>query len=881
MSLFKAKDYWSTSLSSTSLTEYDTSSITIAELTILDPPQPQIITGSLEGLLRIHVPNSEASAKDLLLEEDLGEPILSLKTGKFIPTGSNSAASIGLAILHPKKLVVYEVISQSNTLSLRKCYEHGLGVRGKHFTAANMCKGGFGRDELREGICVQSLDSRVQIFDLDVESFSRRLVGGLLPGPIVYHEKLDAFITFNSLLDVECYSFSALASAKDTNEEDEEEDKLANLKSPNHPSNTSVSSSKKVQASWSTNLGEQIIDIQIGSLEGSSKDIVCLGTKCIFALNDLGSIKWSKFLGYETISFTLFSNPKSNNTTSPAQNIIVSGADGNLNIYRSQKLIWKAKLADPNSFSIATFVSDFECSKGMITTLSDDCRLSVSYLGTESEKEGQVVKEGKEINYDDVDEEHRKLLGIIRASQSDTRIEPREKIIMRTQVPKRLGEPDKVHVLDGGFEHLAEKATRMPCSDGSEGILKITTKLFLTYTGTGTLKDVTVTLNLPDAVMTKDTCIKIDKLKGGSATPMIIDITFYANASVLPTVDTVGVTAMFFTASGEPRTGTTELKLPLFFFCRLQPATKEPTFKFKLDTNKQPIMLAGLFDDMMDVLMDEERAGVDASGTANYVLTFRYWVADPNGVPFNATVLLSKTSGRYRVQSHSMPSLWFISQCLCSRLTAYFENSEGANSGLELNYNEPHLPLQDFYNAIDQHFWWRLKLAENLSAQNDCAQQFRTIQKRLLLRFKDRNAVPLQQLDVLLAETYHKLLELSKEVENAQWSLKSSANELSCTTLLILLFIKLRYDMSEEECEVLSSNLTPNVSDCEACGWEEMVDSGMMSLLRTVLAKKNQDQTASAQGTTLQMPQDTAKLKKHISIVVDRIHKGARLLADE
>ena len=170
-------------------------------------------------------------------------------------------------------------------------------------------------------------------------------------------------------------------------------------------------------------------------------------------------------------------------------------------------------------------------------------------------------------------------------------------------------------------------------------------QLFLTYTGTGALKDVTVTLNLPDSVMTKDTCIKIDKLKGGSATPMIIDIVFFANASVLPTVDTVGVTAMFFTASGEPRTGTTSIKLPLFFFCRLQPATKEPTFKFKLDTNKQPIMLAGLFDDMMDVLTDDERSAVDASGTANYVLTFRYWIADPNGVPYNATVLLSKVRG--------------------------------------------------------------------------------------------------------------------------------------------------------------------------------------------------------------------------------------------
>jgi Bardet-Biedl syndrome 9 protein len=169
----------------------------------------------------------------------------------------------------------------------------------------------------------------------------------------------------------------------------------------------------------------------------------------------------------------LFDNPKNPGS----DNIMVSGADGNLNVYRSQRLIWKAKLSDPNSFSIATFVNDFDCCKGMITTLSDDCRLSVSYLGTESEKEGQVVKEGKEINYDDVDEEHRKLLGIIRASQSDTRIEPREKIIMRTQVPKRLDEPDQVHTFDGGFEHLADSAVRMPCSDGSEGVLRITAKV--------------------------------------------------------------------------------------------------------------------------------------------------------------------------------------------------------------------------------------------------------------------------------------------------------------------------------------------------------------------------------------------------------------------
>ena len=311
------------------------------------------------------------------------------------------------------------------------------------------------------------------------------------------------------------------------------------------------------------------------------------------------------------------------------------------------------------------------------------------------------------------------------------------------------------------------------------------------------------------------------------------------------------------------------------------PPTKEPTFKFKLDTNKRPVMLAGLFEDMMNVLTEEEIADVQASGTANYVLTFRYWVADQSGVPYNATVLLSKNAGRYRVQSHHMPSLWFVSMCLCTRIKGYFEASEGPGAGLELTYNEPHLPLQDFYNAVDQHFWWRQKLVELLSGQNDCAQQFRTIQKRLLLRFKDRNAVPLQQLDVIMSETYHRLIELSEQCESAQNSLKAASNELSCATSLILLFIKLKYSLSGEEHEILAAHITPLVTDNDACGWEEVVNAGCTNLLRTILAKKNQDSGAAIQSTTLEMPLDTSKLKKHISIVVDRIHKGARLVVGD
>ena len=613
-----------------------------------------------------------------------------------------------------------------------------------------------------------------------------------------------------------------------------------------------------------------------------------------------------KKLGYDPSSMCLFDNPSG----MPNQNLIVTSFDSTMNIFREQKVIWSSKL---QSVPIACFVAEFQGHRGMIVTLDDEGFLSIVFLGTDPANESVVAPESKEVrrekgeggknnikwpvnhtspghsyhpltqcspplapqfNYDDVDEEHRKLLGIIRASQSDNRVEPREKVVMRTQVPKNLDPPGSIHDLDGGWEHILTSCVRQ---DG--GILQLTAKLFLTYTGTGSVKDVTCTLNLPPCVMTKDAAINIGSLRGGSATPMIIDITFYADAYVLPTSNVVEVTAMFLTPKGEPRTAMCSMKLPMCFFCRLQEPVKEPTYKFKLETNRQPVMLATLFDDMFQVLGEEEASSVGGQ-TANYVLTFRYWVNDDNGVPLNATVLLSKNAGRYRVQSHCLPALWWVGKELCERISGYFAATESSESGFEMSYNEPHLPLQDFFTCVDQHHHWRARLKECQSNLNDTSHQFRTIEKRLLLRFKDRNAVPLQQLDVLMSETYHRLLDLARAVEEAQANVARSGNGLSCAVHLMLLFVKLRYRLSEEEEEVLAAHISPVVLEGEGCGWEELTDLGVTDLLRTVLAKKSgQEGEGSSTGQVrVVMPEDTNKLKKHISIAVDRIHKGARLV---
>ncbi len=59
-------------------------------------------------------------------------------------------------------------------------------------------------------------------------------------------------------------------------------------------------------------------------------------------------------------------------------------------------------------------------------------------------------------------------------------------------------------------------------------------------------------------------------------------------------------------------------------------------------------------------------------------------------------------------------------------------------------------------------------------------------------------------------------------------------------------------------------------------GWEERIDASMTHLLRTSLAKTAKD-TAGVP-PPLTMPADTAKLKKHITYVCDRLSKGSLLL---
>ena len=189
------------------------------------------------------------------------------------------------------------------------------------------------------------------------------------------------------------------------------------------------------------------------------------------------------------------------------------------------------------------------------------------------------------------------------------------------------------------------------------------------------------------------------------------------------------------------------------------------------------------------------------------------------------------------------------------------------------------LPLADFFEAVELHFSKRQALISAVATLDDRAHQFRSIQKRLLVRFKDRNSAPLDHLDTLLAGTFDKIHEASEVVDAARADLTSAANALALITGLTVLLMRLRYQLNPEDFNVVQAAIPTTIDDRDdgSEGWEERTDAAVMHLLRTTLAKNSKDSSGAAVASTeLGIPKNLKKLKKHLTIFCDRLAKGAR-----
>ena len=75
---------------------------------------------------------------------------------------------------------------------------------------------------------------------------------------------------------------------------------------------------------------------------------------------------------------------------------------------------------------------------------------------------------------------------------------------------------------------------------------------------------------------------------------------------------------------------------------------------------------------------------------------------------------------------------------------------------------------------------------------NSSAHQYRLIQKRLLGRYKDKNPSPVGALELMMKETYDKILNISDKIEQGQELLILQQSELDAFSKLIVLSCTLK-----------------------------------------------------------------------------------------
>ncbi|XP_043319169.1 protein PTHB1 isoform X3 [Cervus canadensis] len=793
MSLFKARDWWSTVLGDKE--EFDQGCLCLADVDNTGNGQDKIIVGSFMGYLRIFNPHpvktgDGAQAEDLLLEVDLRDPILQVEVGKFV----SGTEMLHLAVLHSRKLCVYSVsgtlgnVEHGNQYQIKLMYEHNL-----QRTACNMTYGSFGGVKGRDLICIQSMDGMLMVFEQESYAFGRFLPGSLLPGPLAYSSRTDSFITVSSCRQVESYKYQVLAFATDADKRQETEQQKHG-------------SGKRLIVDWTLNIGEQALDICVVSFNQSASSVFVLGERNFFCLKDNGQIRFMKKLDYSPSCFLPYCS-----VSEGTINTLIGNHNSMLHIYQDVTLKWATQLPH---VPVAVRVGCLHDLKGVIVTLSDEGHLQCSYLGTDPSLFQAPKVESRELNYDELDKELKELQKVIKNVNKSQGVWP---------LTEREDDLKVSAMVSPNFDSVSQATD---AEVGADLVPSVTVKV--TLQNRVALQKVKLSIYVqPPLVLTDDQFTFESMAPDMTRT---VGFSVYLKGSYLPP-ELEGNAVVSYSRpternpDGIPRVSQCKFRLPLKLVCLPGQPSKTASHKLTIDTNKSPVSLLSLFPE------------------------------------------------RYRIQSEQFEDLWLITNELIIRLQEYFEK-QGIKD-FTCSFSGP-VPLQEYFELIDHHFELRIngeKLEELLSER---AVQFRAIQRRLLTRFKDKTPAPLQHLDTLLDGTYKQVIALADAVEENQDNLFQSFTRLKSATHLVILLIGLWQKLSADQIAILEAAFLPLQQDTQELGWEETVDAALSHLLKTCLSKSSKEQALNF-SSQLDIPKDTSRLKKHITLLCDRLAKGGRL----
>merc|ERR1719387_2931428 len=216
----------------------------------------------------------------------------------------------------------------------------------------------------------------------------------------------------------------------------------------------------------------------------------------------------------------------------------------------------------------------------MISTMDDKGLVQVSYLGTDPPTASLVNTEMKELNYDEMEEEHQELLRIIRQTHGEGNREVEEQLKLRAQVPTQL---------DVGHDDDTDPDEPFGRIDGV--VMQVTVRLFVTLQGTKCVENVTITIKAPSCFSCSQNFICLPQVASGG-TPQVIPIVFRVLNNVMCSSLELSACASYFSVNGEPRTAYCDIPLPLSLVAKLIQPVKNATYKIQLGCSKMPPSLS-------------------------------------------------------------------------------------------------------------------------------------------------------------------------------------------------------------------------------------------------------------------------------------------------
>ncbi|NXP77356.1 PTHB1 protein, partial [Ramphastos sulfuratus] len=553
----------------------------------------------------------------------------------------------------------------------------------------------------RDLICIQSMDGMLMLFEQESYAFGRFLPGFLLPGPLAYSSRTDSFITVSSCQQVESYKYQVLAFATDADERQETEQQK-------------LSSGKRLVVDWVLNIGEQALDVCVVSFDQAVASVFVLGERNFFCLKDNGQIRFMKKLDYSPSCFVPYGSVKEGTI-----NTLIGNHSKILNVYQDVTLKWATQLSH---IPVAVKVANLQDLKGVIVTLSDAGHLQCSYLGTDPSIFQAPKVESREINYEEYDAEMKELQKIIREATTMQDILPYSEKHKDLTVTAEVS-PD----LDAESQAIDSEVK-------AEAVPSVTVKITMQSRVTVQKPNLTVSVQAPLAV----TCDQFifDDLEQDTSESVVVSVFLKGNCS--PPELEGNCLVSYNIPTGIPRVAQCKFRLPLRLICSPAQPSKAASHKLTIDTNKPPISFLTIFPDFVDPSDDDQ---------AN-VLGFQFLTGS------KTTLLASKTSQRYRIQSDHLEDLWLITKELTLRLEEHFRKQNCKDFACSFSGS---IPLQEYFELIDQHFELRLNAERFEELLAERAVQFRAIERRLLTRFKDKTPAPLQHLDTLLEGTFREV----------------------------------------------------------------------------------------------------------------------------